>query len=298
MSRAARAVIALCGCGRVGFDNLPPDATPICTTPFGAPSLIPGVNTVDAELGPVVSADGREIMFYSRRAGGVGLSDEWRASRPDADSPFAAAVVIANVNTTFEDGGASISRDGLTLYFSSDRPGGVGDSDIWTATRSSVGSPFGAPVPVPEVNSDTTEYDPIISPDGLELYLSSRRPGGLGGFDIWRASRTDTSSAFGTPVNVTELNSPGHDNGGRETLDRRLVLFSRGVPADAQTDLWWATRSGPGQPYEALTVLDSLNSPGFELGPMISQDGQTIYFSSSRPGMGSDDLYFATRTCP
>jgi len=297
--RRALLVAGLAGCGRIGFDDAIADAAlPICTTPFGALAPIPGVNTAEQELGPVVSADRLDVIFYGTRTGALGMTDLWQATRANPSVSFGPAVPLANVNTADAEGGPSLTADGLTMYFSSDRPGGLGGNDIWMATRPDRASPFSAPTHLAEVSSAEQDYDPTISPDGLELYITSGRPGGAGAFDIWVASRPDVDSRFGTPINLTELNSPAQENGGWMTADRRVMLFTRGQPPGTQTDVWWASRPTPSARFQPVGLVDALdvNSTAFELGPTGSPNGDTIYVSSSRAT--SDDLYFATRTCP
>ena len=98
------------------------------------------------------------------------------------------------INTTAHEGGASISSDGLALYFYSERPGGQGYGDIWVATRASLEAPWGPPTNIgAPVNTSWWEGMPFISPDELELHFVSYRSDGYGKADIWvtrRATKT------------------------------------------------------------------------------------------------------------
>jgi hypothetical protein len=86
----------------------------------------------------------------------------------------------------YETGHPSISRDGKTLYFASDMPGGFGGSDIYCSKL--VNGEWSSPVNMgPQVNSASTENYPYIYSDE-RLYFSSNRPGGLGRLDIYSAS--------------------------------------------------------------------------------------------------------------
>ena len=69
-------------------------------------------------------------------------------------------------------GAISVSADGLELYFTSDRSGGLGYEDIWVSTRQSTDEPWSPPVNLTAVNSTYREAYPSISPDGLTLYFS------------------------------------------------------------------------------------------------------------------------------
>ena len=156
---------------------------------FGPPAILPGVNSSSDDFAPSISGDGLTLYLHSVRPGGLGNRDIWVATRPDAASAFDTPTNVTEVNSTSGDFDPEISSDGLTLYFDSDRPGGVGDRDIWAATRPDTGSAFGSPANVSEVNTTSVDHDPTISSDGLTLYLSSERPGGEGWPDIWVATR-------------------------------------------------------------------------------------------------------------
>ena len=66
---------------------------------------------------------------------------------------------------------------------------------------------LGAPVEITELTSGLGEDDPSLTADLLEIYFGSRRTGGQGFEDIWRATRSSKDAAWGTPENVTALNS-------------------------------------------------------------------------------------------
>ncbi len=102
------------------------------------------------------------------------------------------------VNTASLDAGPAISKDGLTLYFSSDRIGGFGSQDIWIAQRPTVDSPWGTPQNLgPAVNTAALEQVPALSRDEHWLFFNSDRAGGCGGVDIWASFRVNTHDDFG-----------------------------------------------------------------------------------------------------
>ena len=141
----------------------------------------------------------RPQIYYSRRVDG-------RWSKPKA--------MGGDVNV---DGYASTHPavgympDGKTiLYFSSDRPGGVGGFDIWYAVILSEGRPGRSTNLGTPVNTDSNEVTPFYSnAEGL-LYFSSNRTGGLGGYDVY--SSQGTRNSWQLPLNLgKELNSPYND---------------------------------------------------------------------------------------
>ncbi len=83
-----------------------------------------------------IRKDGREIFFSSNRAGGLGSFDIWTSTRRSVHEPWSAPVAIGTpVNTVFSDQQPSLTSDGRTLVFTSNRPGGLGGNDLWISTR-------------------------------------------------------------------------------------------------------------------------------------------------------------------
>lgn len=108
----------------------------------------------------------------------------------------------------------------VTLYFRSNRPGGMGDLDIYASTLQP-DETFGPAAPVVELNSPFTEGGPTIRRDGLEIIFSSNRPGSLGGYeDLWVSTRAKTSGPWSTPVNLgPTVNSMFIDSGPELSFD-------------------------------------------------------------------------------
>ncbi|MHC4324546.1 MAG: TolB-like translocation protein, partial [Planctomycetota bacterium] len=124
----------------------------------------------------------------------------------------------SNVNSSSNDAGASISADGLTLYFSSNRAGGSGGYDLWCTTRATIYDDWGPAGNLGQPpNSQYSYWDPSTSSDGLTLYFSDGHsptfgnlsPGGLGGQgDIWMVTRASVNGAWGEPINLgSSINS-------------------------------------------------------------------------------------------
>jgi Tol biopolymer transport system component len=87
-----------------------------------------------------VRVDGRELMFWSTRAGGLGGADLWRSTRQTVHDPWSPPVNLGvPLNTTSDDVTPTLSYDGRTLIFGSNRPGGSGGNDLWMSTRTPSG---------------------------------------------------------------------------------------------------------------------------------------------------------------
>lgn len=106
---------------------------------FGAPALVPGLNTVANDLRPNLRRDGLEIFFDSNRGGGIGGLDLWMSTRTSTSDPWSSATNLgSNVNSTANELRPSLSWDGTTLYFGSTRAGGEGSQDLYVTTRGKV----------------------------------------------------------------------------------------------------------------------------------------------------------------
>ena len=89
---------------------------------------------------PSVRKDGREIFFQSGRAGGLGGLDIWTSTRRSVHEPWSSPVNDGvPLNTAFTDLQPTLSHDGRTLIFASNRPGGLGGNDLWISTRTPSG---------------------------------------------------------------------------------------------------------------------------------------------------------------
>jgi Tol biopolymer transport system component len=153
---------------------------------FGAPTPLVELNSASGEFLPRLSADERSILFTSQRPEGRGRTDIWQARRSSAAAPFGVPENVAELNTDADETGAWLSSDGLTIFLSSNRPGGQGRLDIWRATRTSVDQPFAPPEVVPVLSSPGEEVDLALSSNERELLLSSDRDGVP---ELWRSVR-------------------------------------------------------------------------------------------------------------
>jgi Tol biopolymer transport system component len=146
-----------------------------------------GPNSSGNEAGPFPINEphaGPSIYFSSTRAG---TSDLYRSE--SHGGAFGPAVLIAELSSPAQDGQPNLRRDGLEIFFFSNRPGSLGN-DIYAATRASTADAWSAPVNLgPAVNTDASETRPSLSWDGTALYFGSNRAGGDGDSDHYVTTR-------------------------------------------------------------------------------------------------------------
>jgi len=267
---------------------------------LGEPTnLGPTVNSSTDDYFPNISVDGLTLYFHSRRSGSYGPYDIWAATRKTTDDQWGEPVNLGpTVNSSVQDGGASISADGLSLYFHSLRSG---VADLWVTTRATTSDAWQEPVNLgPAVNSSDSDVCPRISGDGLSLFFESTRAGGYGGRDLWVTTRATVADAWGPPVNLgPNVNTSAAEVGLDISTDGLMLCFSSNRPDGyGNADLWVTTRSAVSDPWGPATNLGQrANTTYGESGPSISADGLSLYFcdyTAPRPGgFGGIDLWQA-----
>jgi hypothetical protein len=207
---------------------------------FGPAVGLPELNSPSQDGTPLLSADGLTLYFYSTRAGGLGSRDLWLSTRADTAAAFTAPTLIAGVNSPVFDHVPWVSADELTLIWATDRAGGVGRGDIWIARRSFRSDGFSGVAPLNGVNSPSDETRAVLSNDGLTIYFSSDRPGGVGNRDLWVATRNDPAGTFSQVANLAGVNSTVEDTDPALSADGRELMFASA--RDGSIRLWRSVR--------------------------------------------------------
>lgn len=176
---------------------------------WGTATPITELNTSNNEGAETISADGKTIVFvacdYEKSYGTCDLyisyfkKGKWTASEN----------MGAQINSSAWDTQPSLSADGQTLYFTSNRTGGFGESDIWVSQKSKDGK-WQKPVPLPTpINDAYKSESPFIHPDGKSLYFRSNVKSGMGGFDLYKSDLREDGTwteplNLGAPINSTK----------------------------------------------------------------------------------------------
>ncbi|GAB3926595.1 OmpA family protein [Mucilaginibacter myungsuensis] len=188
---------------------------------------LPGqINTPNYNEGAQsISQDGKYLFFTGcNRPDGIGRCDIYISTKRGEQwgKPFD---ISPPVNTNGWESQPSLSASGRTLYFVSNRAGGLGGYDIW---RSSLGDKgWDAPVNMgPNINTIYDEQSPFIHADDSTLYFCSNGWPGMGNKDLF-VSRLSKSGEWGKPVNLGyPINSNGDENGLTTTANGAYAFFA------------------------------------------------------------------------
>lgn len=175
---------------------------------FSPVSISKNINSKFNEGTCTISADGRKLIFTSCTGRkGYGSCDLFESAKIGND--WSEPINLGpNVNSYDWESQPSLSADGRTLYFVSDRRGGFGRRDIWYSVQDENGlwtkaQNLGSPI-----NTVYEEYSPFIHVNGKTLYFASNGLVGFGGFDIYYSEKLENGWSLpenmGGPVNDHE----------------------------------------------------------------------------------------------
>jgi len=256
---------------------------------FNPTNVGPTINTTADEYSPVITADEKTIIFTRQISGN---EDFYYSNK--ADSAWQkASYLSAQINTpNFNEGSQAISPDGKYLFFTGcNRPDGIGRCDIYVVQKrgDSWDKPFNLGSPL---NTAGWESQPSISSDGRTLYFVSNRPGGYGGYDIWKS--TLGAKGWGTPENLgPTVNTPYNEQSPFIHPDDSTLYFcSDGWPGLGGQDLFVTRLNSDGKWQEPENLGYPINSHGNETGLSLTTNGDYAFFSSNKlEGLGGFDIY-------
>lgn len=183
------------------------------------PPLNTGYHNASVNLSP----DGTEIIIYHDTNGG----DLLLATRNLADGTWSAPKPMEGINTEYIENSASITEDDKTIYFTSNRPGGYGGTDIYSCELGKGGRWVNVQNLGPLVNTEMDEDGVFISANGQHLFFSSNGLAGMGDLDIYRSTYDPTTKAWGEPVNLGyPINSVENDIYFVLTADEKYAYLS------------------------------------------------------------------------
>jgi len=205
-----------------------------------------------------------------------------------------------DINTSYQEYAPSITSDGLTLYFISDRPGGRGGHDIWMATKTDrLDREFTAVRNLGEpVNTSMSEGAlSAVGDDGIVYFTACNRADGLGDCDIYQARFDGT--AWSDIRNVRELNSVYWDAQPSISSDGRTIVFvseRSGSIDEENIDIYIAHKDDNGLWSPPQNLGAPINTAGNENSPFIAPGSGALYFASTgHEGYGGFDFFVALK---
>ncbi|MCA9084352.1 MAG: serine/threonine-protein kinase, partial [Planctomycetaceae bacterium] len=277
---------------------------------WSAPEWLGGdINSEWKDDEPTLTEDGLTMIFSSYcqpRVGGQGDRDLWVTHRSDLSAPWGPVRNLSsNINSSMKESHPSISGDGRTLVFASNRRRGFGGTDLWVSFRKSVDDDWSEPQNLGGgVNSEFEDSEPELAADQLTLFFASNRPGGFGGDDLFFCRRPTKESAWEPPQLLpAPVNSELADHGPALSPDQCLLIFSSDRPGGyGQKDLWIVRRATTDDPWSPpLNLGPEINSQYRECHPAVSAGGRILVFASDRPvedelaGSSDTDLFVSHR---
>ncbi|MCK9561737.1 MAG: OmpA family protein [Bacteroidales bacterium] len=269
------------------------------------PKLVRELSTPSTNDAPVsLSADGTKLIFF--RGGTLYFSNKLA-------NGWGQGVSVSNeINNAQWSADAMITSDGNALIFSSIRDDGYNyytdpsfvvryyhgtylhQSDIYVSLRTPDG--WGTPQNLgPVINTKYTDRSPFLHPDMKTLYFSSDGHGGLGGLDVFMATRlSDTCwDCWSKPVNLgKEINTHEDNWGYRITTDGKYAFYAARKPGLQEHDIFYVTLPEKFRPNAVTTISGTLTD---KRGKPISativwedlETGRIIGQSQSDPSNGN-----------
>ena len=243
----------------------------------------PKVNSDRPDYAPFMHPSDSVLIFTSRRDEEIVIDDIYQNKNEDlyfvekgfVDGTWTYATRFSDaINSEFNEGSATLSPDGRTLYFTRcDEPIGLGSCDIYTAEY--IGGTWANIRNLgPNVNSDAWDSHPNVTPDGNTLFFTSNRDGGFGMSDLYMTQRYEDGSwspalNLGPTVNTVqdEVTPFFHQ------VNNTLFFSSTGHLKNL----------GGYDIYKSRWLGDHWESPK-NVGPLVNSTGNEYYFSIDGKG--------------
>ncbi|MEZ7500536.1 OmpA family protein [Flavobacterium sp. Arc3] len=265
------------------------------------------VNSDKSDFGAVMY-DNTLYFSSGRNVGGktYGVNDEpfldIYQSTYSADGSYSDPISVTELNTRFHEGPVSLSKDGNTIYFSSesfnddlfqkDKVNKLKISQVNLYKAIKKNGKWTAITPLPFNSKSYSTSNPSIDKDGKTLYFSSNMPGSIGGIDIWKVE-VNEDGGFGTPKNLgNKINSPGDESFPFVTDDNMLYFSSKGLIGFGGYDVFSVDLNSGSVPNN---IGQPINSEKDDFAFTLNKDKNIGFLSSNRSGV--DNIYSASPIC-
>ncbi|MBL7730060.1 MAG: PD40 domain-containing protein [Chitinophagaceae bacterium] len=263
---------------------------PVTNYVFAPQNMGSSINSNEHEYFPTLSIDGSKMVF-TRRINNTNEDfyySEWKDGNWQPAKPME-----GDINTDQNEAAQNISADGEWMVLTADgRREGFGNYDLYMSMSNAFG--WTAPQNLGGLlNSDQWDAQPCLSPDKRSLYFASRRPGGLGGIDIY-VSYMKPNGRWSSPENLGPgINTAGDDQCPFIHADNQTMYFvSDGWPGYGGDDLFVVRKDPGGQWGKPENLGYPVNTVNDEGTVFIAADGKTAFYASDRSDTkGGYDIY-------
>lgn len=252
-------------------DSDQPDAA----QPWGTPALV-GFLGDD----PTATGDLLELVFNSS-------NDLWVVKRTSPSDPWGTQELITQLSTSFDETTPEITPDGLTMTFSSTRPGGQGAHDLWMSTRTNRNAAWQTPIVLADLSSMTGDSAATLSDDALMVAMVRT----VGGNDLYSATRLTAPGLFGPPQPIAELNTSSHEGSTMLSGDKLMLCFDS--LRSGNGDIYCATRATPTSTFDTPMLMPFNDPAALDADVWMSPDRRVMLWSSTRSG--AFQIWQATR---
>jgi peptidoglycan-associated lipoprotein len=258
-------------------------------------------NSRDNDFGPAFARDDYGLLWFTssrddargnKENGATGQSfTDIFETRLDKKGKWSTPVPVDFLNSEFEDGTPSFSSDYTEVWFTRCEAGKREKKGCVIMYSTREGTRWTDPVKQEILADSVVAAHPAISPDGQTLYFVSDIPGGMGGKDIYRVTRTSPGSPWSKPENLgADINTRGDELFPHMRDNGWLYFASDGHIGMGGLDIFRAVPQG-GDGWMVENMRSPLNTYADDFGITFEKDAEKGVLSSSRKGRAVDDLY-------
>jgi len=269
--------------------------------PFN-PQVVEGISTKADEYLPILSPD-QKLIFYTRRGrksemGSLthSITEEFIFSKEDSSNFNTGNPMPFPFNRNSNEGGASITIDNNTLYFTvcTNLASGYNNCDLFYTFRQTDGKWSEIIAFEKNINgSRSWESQPSVSADGGTIIFASDRRGGFSGSDLYIIQK-DKKGNWSGPKNLGKnINTQSNEKSPFLHPDNQTLFFaSNQFPSVGGYDIFYSRKDSLGNWQKPKNIGFPINTVSDELGLFVSTDGKKAYFASNQlEGIGGWDLY-------
>lgn len=245
-----------------------------------SPESIGENNTESNDAVIALSNDGQQLFIFRANESDGG---DIYVSRLNGTKFEPAEKLRGDINTTNWEGSISLSADQKKVIFASERPGGFGAKDLYSAVKMPDGSWGNVKNLGDKVNTPTDDDAPFLHPDGRTLIFSSKGHNSMGEYDIFLSDMNETDSTWKAPVNIGyPINTTGDD-----------IYYV--LSADGKRGYYASARVG-GQGDEDIYVIEPAVSREIKLIIIKGKitENTTPYSTDITVNFSNDGRHFAT----